>query len=124
MEWLYGPRYEERHADGSFRSRPVRLNVDDVNEIIGAMETLGMGALRREGAPGAEDPGPWVEVPDLTSAHMAQIRNFRISGESGAEDVNTWIRMSVTFSPEGVVTNGAAPVNEQQRLRSVLNKVA
>ncbi|MEW2145769.1 hypothetical protein AB0869_23450 [Micromonospora vinacea] len=103
MRWLYGPTIKESYPDGSFASGPIRLNVDDVAEIVGAIKDFGIETIAIEGAP--FDPMHMAghhPVNDLSNASASEVYRLNIWGEADAADQSTWKRVDVSFSPDEV----------------------
>jgi hypothetical protein len=119
---LNAERFPMRFAD-SFESSSVRLNIDDVEEMIGALNGLGWGTLSIRGNSGLRDEGgDGVPVVSVATAHLADVRvlNVTVGTHDQATDRDVYAHLtinpdSVSWQPSAVGTTGTA----SQQLREV-----
>lgn len=124
VSWIYGERIKYNSPDGmGFESQPVRLNIDDINDIMAWIRDLGIQKIDVQGTSRPElDSTDYLRpVSDIATAHISEIRVLDIVGHLDRTDaIPDVIRLHIRCSPNGVVVDGMC--SDQSR-RPALRKV-
>ncbi|MFG3688110.1 hypothetical protein [Micromonospora sp. NPDC047740] len=126
MRWLFGNRITQWHSDGSFESGPIRLNIDDITDIVRAFEEAGINSPKIEGAPPDRDVAMLHYRPlgDLATTSAAEVYHLQIWGEVDEADQSRWTRLGLSISPDGVrIDTVIAPPERQQAMANALAKI-
>ncbi|WP_328421637.1 hypothetical protein OG470_06190 [Micromonospora sp. NBC_00389] len=113
MGWLHGPRILQTYERG-FEASSVRLNVDDINDIISWIRAKGFDPIHVLGAPIGQhgDLLPDKPIQDLSTTSAAEVGQLKIWSEMDAADQQQWRRIDMRITPDGLTVSTIAPSQE------------
>lgn len=122
MGWLHGPRILHTDERG-FEASSVRLNVDDINDMISWIRAKGFDPVHVQGAPIGQhgDHLPAKPIQDLSTTSAAEVGRLEIWSELDAADQQQWHRIDVTVTPDRLNVSTIAP--SQDYWRDVLGEI-
>ncbi|MBQ1012628.1 hypothetical protein KBX53_17025 [Micromonospora sp. M51] len=124
MRWLYGDRITTQYDNGAFESGPIRLNVDDIAEIILLFREVDIHSPKITCAPLGDGMDTYREVSDLATASVAEVYQVRISGEIDAAEQSKWTILGLQISPDGLrIEMVLASPERREPMTKVLSRI-